>query len=197
MREEPEHERDGLVTRQVVEDEEHPERRQLRGEGDPDTQPLLPALPPRVVLQRAQPLGWLGQPGKDGFQLLLEPRVEDRIGRLADALDPNLSRLRMKQRQLLGCALPNVLVEVVDRSAIVPVVARIRERLVRARLVLRPDREDVLAVGRFDQPLFARASGSSTVTVPLLRLRRAFPVSHQLRSLLQTKPASCKTNQTV
>ena len=123
--------------------------------------------------------------------------MENCIRRLADSFDSDLARSRVKQSQLLGRPRPNVLVGVAIRLALMPVVARIGERRVRASLVLGPNRQGVLGVGCFDQPLFARASGSCTVTVPLLRLRTAVPVSHQLRSFPQVKPASCSTDQIV
>jgi hypothetical protein len=44
---------------------------------------------------------------------------------------------------------------------------------------------------------FATASGAMTVTVPRFRLRLTVPVSHQPRSLLQRRPASCSTQQMV
>ena len=48
-------------------------------------------------------------------------------------------------------------------------------------------------VGLFNQLFFASVSGSLTVTTPLLRFRRACPVSHQLRVRPHWSPASCNT----
>src|SRR6266508_6722884 len=54
-----------------------------------------------------------------------------------------------------------------------------------------------LGVGLLDQPFFALASGSWTLTSPRLRWRMATPVWHQVRSLCQVMPASCSTAQIV
>ena len=65
-----------------------------------------------------------------------------------------------------------------------PGLARLRDRLIRAGLILAPERQTDHfgdAVGQFDQPLFCSVFGSTTVTTPALRLRCAVPVGHQVR----------------
>src|SRR5438270_10880312 len=54
-----------------------------------------------------------------------------------------------------------------------------------------------LGVSLLDQPFFALASGSWTLTSPRLRLRMATPVSHHVRSRCHAMPASCSTAQMV
>ena len=56
--------------------------------------------------------------------------------------------------------------------------------LVRTGLILAPHRDTYLfsnVVGEFDEPLFTSVWGSTTVTMPALRLRCAVPVGHQVR----------------
>ena len=49
---EPEDEIDGVVAREVVPDEQHPEGWEFLGQGDADGESLLPALPAPSILFR-------------------------------------------------------------------------------------------------------------------------------------------------
>ncbi len=65
-----------------------------------------------------------------------------------------------------------------------PALTGTRDRLVGARFVLAPDRHSRglgSCVRLLNQPFFRSASGSTTVTTPAVRLRRAVPVGHQVR----------------
>jgi hypothetical protein len=116
--------------------------------------------------------------------------MQDRVGATADWLEVNLSTGGMEQGQDLAGAAPDILVRqgrgVALRS---PTAARVRYRLEWTGFVLAPNRQaksGTERVGVLDQPLFAAASGSMTVTRPAcLRLRTTTPVSHQLRPFCQ------------
>src|SRR3569623_1777024 len=102
----------------------------------------------------------------------------------------------MEQGQDLAWATPDILVRPDGRVTLrPPTAARLRYSLERTSLVLAPDRQaerGTERIGPFDQPLFAAASGSMTVTrPPCLRLRTTTPASHQLRPFCQLKPAAC------
>src|SRR5947209_18598357 len=77
-----------------------------------------------------------------------------------------------------------------------PTAARMRHGLERTGLIRTPNRQakaSALRVGPLDQPLFAAASGSVTLTRPsCFRLRTTTPVSHQVRLFCQPKPAACR-----
>lgn len=151
-----------------------------------------------MIDRRAQDWCWLRQGGQDGLQFVLEPGVQNRVGRLADSLDAEAPRGRVEQGQLFGCPSPGVLVGISHRRAIgMPVRARVGDGLEGSGFVLSPHRQDLLAVGGLNQGFFATASGSYTVTTPCLRFRTAVPVSHQLRSFPHRNPASCRTRQMV
>jgi len=150
MREQPQHEGSRGMPGEIVEHQEHPQRRQLPGQGDPDREPGLPLLPAASIL-----LGWedwrLGQRGQDGRQLGLQPGMEHSVGGASYPLDPHGTAGGMEQRQLLSGSLADVLVRVVDgRAGWMPVLARIGQRLVRTGLVFRPNRQTVLRIGRLD-----------------------------------------------
>jgi hypothetical protein len=57
MLEQPEYEVHRIVPGEVVSDQQHPERRQLLGEGDPDREVLLPALPLQPLSCRRRNVG--------------------------------------------------------------------------------------------------------------------------------------------
>ena len=87
----------------------------------------------------------------------------------------------MEQRELLGGPIPNVLMGIADWvTGQMPVGAGIGQRPIWPRLVFRPHRQCILLVRRLDQLIFAAASGSMTVTVPLFRFLTTVPGSHQL-----------------
>src|SRR5205085_8804718 len=129
--------------------------------------------------------------------LSLSQPMQDRIGAAADRLEVHLSSCGMEQGQDLARATPDILVRPDCRVTLrPPTAARLRYSLERTSLVLAPDRQaerGTERVGPFDQPLFAAASGSMTVTrPPCLRLRTTTPASHQLRPFCQLKPAACR-----
>src|SRR3954447_3129996 len=109
---------------------------------------------------------------------------------------------RVRILQDLACATPDILVRPDGRVTLrPPTAARLRYSLERTSLVRAPDRQAERGperVGPFDQPLFAAASGSVTVTrPPCLRLRTTTPASHQLRPFCQLKPAACSVRPIV
>lgn len=199
MREQPEHEVRRVVADQVVPDQQHTERRQDGWEGDLDLQAFLPARPARAVGVGIADRSRVGQRRKQRRQFLLEPGMQDRVGTGRDALDAHHSSGRAEQRQAFGRPVAQVFVRLVDRVLLrFPCRAGIRDRLKRARLVL-ADEGDSLCLGfairLLNQPLFASASGSWTVTTPCFRLRSALPVGHQVRVRCQLHPASLSTRQ--
>lgn len=130
MIEEPEDEIDGGVAREVVPDQEQPERWEILGQGDADGAPLLPTLPAAAVLVTRQHL-WLRQGGQDRGQFGFQPGMEDGVGAVAHPFDPDLPSGGMEQGQLLGRPLPRIFMGIPDRVAgRVPVRAGIRNRLV-------------------------------------------------------------------
>src|SRR6266568_1323768 len=118
-----------------------------------------------------------------------------------DAFDAHLAGGGMEQRQHLGRAMANVLMRVASRPTDrLPVNAWLGDCLVRAGFVHAPYGQThafPFGVGLLDQPFFALASGSWTLTSQRLRLRMATPVWHQVRSRCQVIPASCSTAQMV
>jgi hypothetical protein len=81
-----------------------------------------------------------------------------------------------------------------------PGLTRLGNRLIRAGLILAPQRDaDRFSnpIGQVDQPLFPSVFGSVTVTTPALRLRWAVPVGHQVRVRWYELPASCNTRRMV
>lgn len=195
--EEPEDEVDGVVPGQVVPDQQQPERRELMGQGDAAGESLLPACPATSILLGWEEL-WLGQARQDRGQLGFQPGMKDGVGRAPHSLHMHLTTGWMEEGQLLGGSLTGILMGIADRLPCrVPVGAGIGNRLIGASLVFGVYRQHILGIRRLNQVFFATASGSTTVTVPLFRLRTAVPISHQLRSLLQVNPASCRMHQMV
>ena len=81
-----------------------------------------------------------------------------------------------------------------------PGLAGLRDGLIGAGLILAPQWDPYgfgNPVGQFDEPLFASVCGSTTVTTPVLRLRCAVPVGHQVRVRWYELPASCSTRRIV
>ena len=111
----------------------------------------------------------------------------------------------MKQRQQLGRAAPDIFMRVARRYAgRLPATTRLRNGLVRPRLILTPDRQPQpvpVPVGLLDQFFFASASGSVTVTTTVrparFRRRWAVPVAHHERCCCQLRPAPTNTAQIV
>src|SRR5215211_1145714 len=122
--------------------------------------------------------------------------MQDRVGAASDRLKLDLSGRRMEQGQGLAGAAPDILVRPDGRVTLrPPAAAGLRHGLEGTGLVRAPNRQAegrAERVGPLDQPLFAVASGSMTVTRPAcLRLRTTTPVSHRLRPFRQPKPAAC------
>jgi hypothetical protein len=87
--------------------------------------------------------------------------VQHRVGGARDALDAGLSRGRVEQRQQFGRAVADVLMGVAGGAGLRPPAGPgLRDRLVRASLILGPGRQFGLGVRLLDQPLFTVASGS-------------------------------------
>ena len=107
----------------------------------------------------------------------------------------------MKQGQHLGRAPTHIFVRLGRRlSSRLPRPAGMRHGLERPGLVLAPDGQPKLGakrIGLLDQPLFAAASGSRSVTVPCLRRRVTTPVWHHVRLFCQLSPAACRVRQIV
>jgi hypothetical protein len=188
-----------VMPRQVVPDQQHPQRRQLVQKRETEGEPVLPALPRGTDLLGGE-IGWRWrQRRQDLFELLLQPRVQDCIGCSLNPLDPNFSGRGMKEGPQLRRTPADVLVRVRERlPGGAPMTSRLRNRLVRPRLILVPLRQTQLggeAVGGLNQYLFSppRRSGSMTSTTPALRLRSTRPVGHQERSFCQESPAACST----
>ena len=137
------------------------------------------------------------QGGQDRGELRLQPRVQHRVRARGDALNPHLAAGRVEQRQELGRSLPQTLVRLLGRLAFgLPTRPRIRLGLERPRFIFAPDRQAQRladAVRVFDQFFLAAASGSVTITVPVLRRRRACPVGHHVRLRCQLHPAALST----
>src|SRR4051794_26486169 len=173
---EPEHHPDALVAGQVVPDQEHAQRRHIGRQGEALRQAILPSLPCGTGQRR---IGWRHR-RQDHLELFLEPAMQDGVGATADRLEVHLSRRGMEQGQDLAGAAPDILVWLGRGVALrLPAAARLRYGLERTSLVLAPDIEaerGAKRVGPLDQPLFAAASGSTTVTRPsCLRLRATTP----------------------
>lgn len=130
---------------------------------------------------------------QDGAESLLEPRVEHGVFCGGDATHPQLPSGRFKERQEFGRAVANILVgQARGLAALAPALPWVRHRLVRPGFILGPERQaqlERLGVGVLDQLFFAAASGSTTSTTPLLRLRKAVPVGHQERVRPKRAPA--------
>ena len=167
---EPEHHPDALVAGQVIPDEEHAQRRQIGRQGEALRQAILPNLPCGTGQRR---IGWRSgwrHRRQDHLELFLEPAMQDGVGATADRLEVYLSRSGMEQSQDLAGATSDIFVWLGRGVALrLPAAARLRYGLERTSLVLAPDIEAERGAKRvrpLDQPLFAAASGSTTVTRP-------------------------------
>src|SRR3990170_879497 len=186
-----------VVASQIVPDEQHPQgRQQLIVQKR--CRAIVP-IRPAAAYCRCAGCWWAGP--KDRRQLLLEPRVQDRVTTRLHRLGAQFTGRGPKEREQLHGAPTNVLVRPPCRLAFrLPGRPGLRNHLVRPSFILGPDRKPECfpyLVCLLNEPLFCVAAGSSTRTTPSLRLRRATPVSHQVRSSCQVKPASCKTHRIV
>ena len=176
-------------------------RRQLFGQGDPHRKPLLPALPLGPVVLWIEYLLRLRQGFEIGSELLLEPGMEHLVGGSPHTAHPHLACGRVEQGKQLGCSPAYIFVRPSFRlSGRLPARPGVWHRLVWPRLILGPHRQPfslAFGVGVLDQLFWASASGSTTVTTSPPRFRSTTPLSHQLRSFCQSKPASVSTFQMV
>jgi hypothetical protein len=133
--EQPADDRPAQVAGQVIPDQEHTEWRQGLGRlmtepGSPSREWWPLVLGERQDRQARQHLGQLG----------LEPRMEDDVRRVGDALGAQFTGGRAEQRQQLGGPAAHVLMRLTrGRTDRCPGGPRLRDRLVRTGLVLAPD----------------------------------------------------------
>ena len=97
-----------------------------------------------------------------------------------DAFHAHLPSRRVKQGQQLGRAIAEILMGLtLGLTRLAPVMTRIRDGLIGTRFIFAPHRQ-TQDLGNPIRPLnqlfFASASGSTTVTIPFLRLRSTCPV---------------------
>jgi len=156
----PEDQARRLVASEVVQHQQHLQRWQVFRQGEPDGESCLPALPGRAALGFGL-ARWRRQSRQDRRHFRLQPGVQDRVGCARHARGADLTRGRVEQGEQFGGALAEVLMGKAGRTGRrLPVGPRLRNRLIRPRLILGPDRQRRLGIGLFDQPLFAVASGS-------------------------------------
>ena len=129
-----------VVARQVVEYEQHAQRRQVPQQGRFGHQPFPPLLPRGVG---AADGGFLrrqvGQACDDGGQFGFEPRVQDLVRRVGDGQGPYLTGRRPEQGEQLGGAAADVLVGLPRRLALrLPGRTGLWESLVGTGLILAP-----------------------------------------------------------
>src|SRR5215207_8225373 len=187
---------------EVVPNHQHPQRRQLFGQRHFHRKPLLPAVPLVPVLLGTEHLLRWRQGFKDCTKLFLEPGVEHLVG--GSSLTPRtrtsplagwkrVSNLAVPWRTYswglrfgspIGCQLTPGYGTVWYGPASSSVHTVSPE--------LSPSVSSAL-----DQLFLAVASGSMTSTTSPLRFRSTTPVSHQLRSLCHSKPASFEVFQMV
>jgi len=134
---------------------------------------------------------------QDRCQFLLQPRMQDGVGRSLHLLGPHFTRGWPKQRELLDRAPSDVLVGLARRLPFqLPGLPCLGDHLIGPSFILPPHLQTqffTYPVGSLDEPLFCSAAGSSTRTTPSLRLRKATPVLHQVRLRCQVYLASCNT----
>jgi hypothetical protein len=111
--------------------------------------------------------------------------VQHGSGRPPHPFGPHLAGGRAEQGEELGDADALVLVRLPGRMRLgLPALPRQWRRLGGPRLILAGDRYSRRLrsyVRLLDLPFFCSVSGSTTVTVPALRWRRAVPVGHHVR----------------
>jgi len=134
------------VSGQIVQNEQHPQGRQLLRQRRIERQTRLPSLPAKPDTFRARWGFWQRrQRLHDLAQLLLEPAMQHWIGAGGDATHTYLSVRRVKQRQDLGGAVANVFVRLSGRLAFgFPGDPGIGNGLERACLIGTPDRQTQL-----------------------------------------------------
>ena len=93
----PQHEVGGLVSRQIVQDQQHPQTRQFLRQRKMDRQALLPAFPQLPFAAGLCGTLGRGQLGQHGTQLLLQPRMQHAVGTLCYPFGTQLPILGVKQ----------------------------------------------------------------------------------------------------
>ncbi len=184
----PAHHLVGQVPREIVPDQDQPQGGSRLGTfiGPP---PVLPGLSQRMILgqRHADRQRFLLEVIEQGLQLFLQPGMQHRIGGRENTFGSHLSGCRAKQRQQFGRTPAHVLMGLDGRLVLrVPIGSWLGNGLLGSRLIfthLHDPRRFRLLIGQLDQLFFSSALGSSTVTVPALRTRRAVPVGHQVRVL--------------
>lgn len=192
LRKQPADKRRRLMAGEIVQHQQHSQRGQLLSQSRLDGQALLPAFPGLTnpgLFHRVDGLYLSRWSGQDRRQFLLEPAVQNLVGGALHTLETYLPTGRMKQRQDFGRAVADVFVWVaLGLSLRKPACTRAGNRGERPGLITAPDGESQFlakGVSLFDQFFFAAASGSVTLTTPVLRLRSTSPVKHQERDFWQ------------
>ena len=181
----PAHERGGLVPGQVVQHQEHPQRRQFLQQRRLDGQTRPASVPTNGGPSPPAAASGSGIPARIAASSRFSQGCRTALGQARHALDADPAVGRVEQRQDLGRAVAEVLVGQASRLARrPPAPARVGDRLERPGLVGAPDRQAhrlAEPVGVLDQLFLGSASGSVTTAAPALRRRRAVPVGHQVR----------------
>src|SRR6266700_1792799 len=123
-------------------------------------------------------------------QLFFEPGMEHSIGGLLHSFGTQFPGGWTKKGQQFSRSVTHIFMGLEGRFPTqMPVASRLRDRLIGACFILTPHRKPCLlsyVVSPFDQTFFSSVLGSWTVSTPLLRLRCAVPVWHQVRVLPKT-----------
>src|SRR5437763_2699547 len=127
-----------VMTGQIIQDEEHTQRRieAVQLLGGREWIPILPASPFWNHLRS------LWTPLEDRLQFSFEPGMQDGIRTLIDWLGSQFSRGRSKQRQQFAGLAPKVLMVLAVRLSLwLKGGARMRNGLIRTRLIFTPQRQ--------------------------------------------------------
>ncbi len=129
-----------LVPGQVVQYQQHPQRRQLHRQRRLNRQSGLPAFPQRP--RRLRCGRSVGQGSQDLRQLLLQPGMRHPVGAGGHPFNAHPAVGGVEQRQHLGRPVAKVLVRLADRIALRPPTAPgVRNGLERPRLIAAPHRQ--------------------------------------------------------
>jgi hypothetical protein len=160
------------------------------------TQPGFPACRPRSLLFGRQGLSRLVllDLGEDRASVFVKPGMQDRGESLGHACGTHLARGRTEEGEPCGGAPSLLLMRMRGRVAFpLPRGSGLRDGLGGSRLIViaLPNPGGLRALARpLASPFFSGVSGSDTVTVPLVRVRRAEPVRHQVRVRGELEPDS-------
>src|SRR5258708_4168143 len=127
--------------------------------------------------------------------------MQNRIGSRKHAFGLHQASSRMKEGEQFGGPAAHIFVGLHGGlSCWVPVFSWLWNSLIGTSFILAPQWQACglsQFVGLLNQGFFSSALGSSTFTLPALRLRMAVPVGHQVRVLPNWYPASCNTTRMV